>query len=191
MQRIIEQLKVPRLPQPVSNPKGWWLDSDPVPLFHGTGTINLPGIFKNGLALGSRRRCFVTPDPFTAEAYSFMGAGKASDKGGLHLINDMPSNYCFAVVRFDVPREFIFQYCSSQPGCDFNIRLLDRDRYNNRTESNSDFYCGSEVCFSVPLPPDFIQGYHIPNSNSKVPDIYRSKSISLIRVGERNRAGSH
>jgi len=161
-----------RLP-PAPPVSGWWIDSDPIALYHGTASTVIPSIAESGLqARPPHNKAYLTVDYETAKGYAIFGPDGGdiaviAKRGKLHL---WPPG-AYAIAHFEIPRAFIEENAvyPEKKTTYFNIDLLERKGrlanrafYDQQGESDSEFYLWSELGVSVDIPPEFFTGYSLP-----------------------------
>lgn len=162
---------------------GWWADrEDHIDLYHGTHEKNVPHIAKSGVSVPDPRTGMVsmTPDPNTAHGYAAMSSGERRGehsfrKAGAKAETTPHENR--AVTKFRVPMSWVKQHVD--PNLQGNIgvaanRMKDKGEYEkwrkeNPKASESEYYMGTELRFSKPVPPEFYVGHmrRYPKSDAK------------------------
>lgn len=152
---------------------GWWADrEDHIDLYHGTHKKNVPHIERHGVSVPDARTGMVsmTPDPHTAHGYAAMSSGERRGeasfrKAGAKAVTTPHEDR--AVTKFRVPMSWV--KANVDPNLQGNIgvaanRMKDKGEYekwrkDNPKGSESEYYMGTELRFSKPVPPEFYVGH--------------------------------
>ena len=153
---------------------GFWKDQGErdgyYTLYHGTHEKNVPSMMKSGIDRPDPTTGMIstTPDPHTAHGYAAMsGSGGETQfrKLGNTPVNTPHENR--AVLKLQIPKAWADRHID--PDLRGNLgdtreRMLDRQHYDNWKKANpqksdAEFYTGSEVRFSKPIPSEFIVGH--------------------------------
>lgn len=163
---------------------GFWKDQGDregyYTLYHGTHEDNVESMMKHGLNKPDPTTGMIstTPDPDTAHGYAAMsGTGGETQFRKLHNKAVNTPHEERAVIKMRIPKEWADKHID--PELRGNLgntrdRMLNKSHYEdwkkaNPEKSDSEYYTGSEVRFSKPIPPEFNVGYmkRFPNGLNK------------------------
>lgn len=161
---LFENVGVKQLPWN-SNPNvGWWKDTNPLRMYHGSNLRHLDSFARYGLNKkdSSTGMISLAFEPFTARAFASMGGEADFRKAGAKA-KTIPENQRITLV-FDIPQNFIKQY--QDPDLRGNDpehlrRLLDSELYQNWKGSDQQYYQLCELRLSHEVPAQFLLGYMI------------------------------
>lgn len=161
---------------------GWWANrEDHIDLYHGTHKRNVPHIEKDGVSVPDPKTGMVsmTPDPNTAHGYAAMSSGERRGehsfrKAGAKAVTTPEEDR--AVTKFRIPMSWV--HANVDPDLRGNIgiaanRMTNKKEYDtwkkqNPNRSDHEYYAGTELRFSNPIPPEFYMGHsHRTNKNLK------------------------
>ena len=162
IQEITSSIK--QLPWTNNPTIGWWQNANPLRLYHGTNSNNLPGFAKTGLSVPDPRTGLFSFafEPFTARAFAVMGGEARFLAAKAHALT-VPENQR-AVVVFDVPQSLVRRILDSSLGGndpEHKKRLLDEDYYNQWNNNDQQYYQLCELRVTKPVGPEYIVGYMI------------------------------
>jgi hypothetical protein len=152
----------------IKNPEiGWWRDSDPLRVYHGTHKDNLESVLKNGLNQKDKDtgKISLALDPFTAFGYAAMSGGessfrKAGEKAVTTSIEDR------VVVIFEIPMEWILEFYDETLSGNVGIakvHLKDKEIYDKWNKTDKEYYAVTELRVKQVVPKKFIVGYSFKN----------------------------
>lgn len=137
---LIEAKKLPW----IKNPEiGWWKDSDPLRVYHGTHKDNLESVLKNGLNEKDKdtAKISLSLDPFTALGTS------AEDR---------------VVVIIEIPMEWILQFYDETLSGNIRIakvHMKDKEAYDKWSKTHKEYYANTVLRVKQAVPKKFIVGY--------------------------------
>jgi len=163
---------------------GFWKDQGEkeghYTLYHGTHERNIPSMLKHGLNKPDPTTGMIstTPDPNTAHGYAAMsGTGGETQFRKLHNKAVNTPHEERSVVKMRIPKAWADKHIDPQLRGNLGVtrdRMLNKSHYDawkkqNPEKSDSEYYTGSEVRFSKPIPPEFIVGHmkRFPNGVKK------------------------
>lgn len=186
-------------------PIGWWRDgnSGDLILHHGTHIRNIPSMLKHGLNRPDPTTGMIstTPDPNTAHGYAAMSAagGEREFMSGTqfrkkHNLAVNTPHEERAVVTMRIPKKWAEQHIDPQLRGNLGVtrdRMLNKSHYDawkkeNPEKSDSEYYTGSEVRFSHPIPPEFITGVsqRFPNGVKKTTKPAGRRRVAEEKLGK-------
>ncbi len=141
---------------------GWWRDSDPIRLYHGTDLAHIDSFAKDGLNRPDPRTKMFSfaLEPFTARAFAVMG-GEARFLASKAKSGVVPMDKR-AVIVFDVPYDWIKSHEDPDLGGNDKLhkdRLRDKALYDEWDDHDQQYYQLCELRVSAAVPPKFIKGY--------------------------------
>lgn len=152
---------------------GWWNDDkDYLTVYHGTHKRNVDNIRKNGISVPDPRTGMVSTalEPNTAHGYAAMSSGERRGEHSFRLAGTKAVTTPHedrAVIKFRIPMHWVRK--NVDPNLRGNIgvaadRISDKSQYDswkakNPKGSDSEYYMGSELRFSKPVPPEFYAGH--------------------------------
>ena len=156
---------------------GWWQDSDPLTLYHGTHIRNIEGVLESGIFAPSEGytagKVSTALEPNTAFGYASMaGSGGESEfrsKGKKAEHTPAEERVVFVL---KVPQSFIKENMMAARGniASYRQKLTDRDMYESWVQKNGgeqydpskmdqQYYALTEIRFPDHVSKDFIVGY--------------------------------
>lgn len=170
-------MKIVELLEAIDNnwhPKiGWWLDNDPITLYHGSHESNLDNIKANGLVARKDGRTAgkvsMALDPNTSLGYANMKGGEiAYEKNPINVPTDQR-----IVVKFSIPKSYLQSHIWPIDRYNHGVqlkRLTDKTRYDKWVSEKTakkgtyypafdqEYYAYAEVGFRDIVPAKFITG---------------------------------
>lgn len=160
---------------------GWWNDKrDFINLYHGTHKKNVPNIRQNGISVPDPRTGMVsmTPDPNTAHGYAAMSSGERRGEHSFRMAGAKAVTTPHedrAVTKFRIPMDWVRKNIDQNLRGNIGIaanRMTNKQEYDNwkaqnPKSSDSEYYMGSELRFSKPVPSEFYVGhsYRVKKNN--------------------------
>lgn len=166
------QYTISETPQPLSLPSiGWWLDNDPIPLYHGCHTANVSSILEHGLRPSpSTGSTFVSCSWQTAANYSIFG-----QQGEFAVVHQgakmrVPSAADCVVLHLQLSREFVLSHGAWKKDSEMRFsmggftepRLEDQELYEEYPGTDSQYYLWTELSFASVIPPDHFTAVSLP-----------------------------
>lgn len=152
---------------------GWWADrEDHIDLYHGTHKRNVPHIERSGVSVPDPKTGMVSMalDPNTAHGYAAMSSGERRGehsfrKAGAKAVTTPHEDR--AVTKFRVPISWVKAHVDPELRGNVGIaanKMTDKKGYEkwrkaNPHASDSEYYMGTELRFSKPLPSGFYVGH--------------------------------
>lgn len=152
------------------NPQiGWWMDNDPIRLYHGTHERNLDSIIKNGISAPSSGPTAgwvsLAIEPNTAHGYASMSGmgGESEFRVANGNAKHTPENERIVLV-LEIPKDYLISHMAPARG---NVDEY-RDRLTNKTKylewkaagkTDKEYYAIAEIRLPKHVPAKYIVGY--------------------------------
>lgn len=177
---------------------GWWTDrKDYIDLYHGTHERNVPHIEGSGVSVPDPKTGMVSMalDPHTAHGYASMSSGPRRGEHSFRHVKGRPvttPEENRAVTKFRVPMDWV--RANVDPDLRGNIgdahkRIRDKGEYEkwkkaNPDKSDHEYYFGSELRFSKPVPPEFYVGHSYKFKKKTLKEFKEDAMISFRKKVE-------
>ena len=163
---FLTEKKIRKIPF-VRLPKiGWWLDNDPITVYHGTHIRNIDWIEKNGLVPPTEGYTAgvvsLALEPNTSWGYASMsgtGGEAAFRSAGAAVKSTAQAERVVFVLEF--PKNYLLKrilpinYTTSQK------KLNDRSEFDKWTRTDQEYYAITELKFKGTVEPKYIKSYMV------------------------------
>lgn len=148
---------------------GWWLDQEPIRLYHGTNIKNLPVIDRQGIKAptsGSTAGWVsLAIEPYTSFGYASMsGAGGETNFRAAKAKPVYVPAEDRAILIIELPLRWMLQHMNKEMRGNIERtknKLIDKDQYEKWSRFDHEYYESTEVRIGNNVPRRFIIGYTI------------------------------